>query len=136
MRKQLPDLIIWGGTGNFKVLCELLQNDYHIAGYFDNNPAIQPEYRGIPHLGNREAFLQWVQNLGPEKPAFIVSIGPGYGAVRQQIHREIASFGLQPVTAVHRTAFVAETATIGLWKSGVGCGGNTGWGSVRCSRED
>ncbi|MBK6931693.1 MAG: hypothetical protein IPH12_12840 [Saprospirales bacterium] len=56
MSKLLPELVIWGGTGNFKVLCELLKEAYRIAGYFDNNPSLAPEYRGIPNLGNGRRF--------------------------------------------------------------------------------
>ena len=114
MQQQLPDLVIWGGTGNFKVLCELLQDRFNIAGYFDNNPHIARAYRGIPCLGNREMFLDWVRQFdGREKPAFIVSIGPGYGQVRQDIHTELESLGLHPIKAIHRTAFVAENARLG-----------------------
>jgi len=114
MSKPLSDLIIWGGTGNFKVLCELLQAQFHIAGYFDNNPDIPKEYRGIPCLGNRATFLDWVRQFAETaKPSFIVSIGPGYGQVRLEVHDEIKSFGLRSITAVHRTAFVAENARLG-----------------------
>lgn len=114
MQQPLPDLVVWGGTGNFKVLCELLKDRFHIAGYFDNNPHIAREYRGIPCLGNREALLEWVRRFeGAEKPSFIVSIGPGYGQARLDIHAELESHGLHPITAIHRTAFVAENARLG-----------------------
>ena len=108
------DLIIWGGTGNFKVLCELLKDNYHIAGYFDNNPDIQQEYRGIPWLGNHQAFEKWVKALSADQmPSYIVSIGPGHGKVRIEMHRELQEYGLHPITAIHRTAFVADNATVG-----------------------
>ena len=114
MRKPLPELIIWGGTGNFKVLCELLKDDYTIIGFFDNNPALPANYRDVPNLGTREAFDLWVRQLEPaEKPEFIVSIGPGHGTVRLEIHDMLESAGLKPITAVHRTAFVAENARLG-----------------------
>lgn len=110
----MPELIIWGGTGNFKVLCELLAGQYHIAGYFDNNPDIPKSYRDIPCLGNRDAFETWVQTLDPDnKPAFIVSIGPGYGKIRLEIHENLLAHGLKPITAVHRTAFVAGQVVLG-----------------------
>lgn len=110
----MADLIIWGGTGNFKVLCELLKEEYRIIGYFDNNTDIEKEYRGIPYLGNREAFLEWERRWGgAQKPSFMVSIGPGYGKVRQEIHEELKAHGLKPITAVHRTSFVADNAVIG-----------------------
>lgn len=108
------ELVIWGGTGNFKVLCELLKDDYQIIGYFDNNPDIQREYRGIPWLGDRHAFLKWAAGLPKDREtSFIVSIGPGHGKARLEVHREMLHHGLHPVTAIHRTAFVAENATVG-----------------------
>lgn len=111
MRK--PDAIIWGGTGNFKVLCELLADQYEIIGFFDNNPAVEKEYRGIPCLGTRKDFDRWLDSYRDnEKPSFIVSIGPGHGAIRLALHEELKGFGLQPITAVHRTAFVAPSVTV------------------------
>ena len=110
MKEQL---IIWGGTGNFRVLCELLKDDYEIIGYFDNNPAIQQSYRGIPCLGNQERFESWASAWQGESPRFIVSIGPGHGAVRLGIHELLKKQGLRPITAIHRTAFVAHNATVG-----------------------
>lgn len=110
----MKKLIIWGGTGNFKVLCELLGGDYDIVGYFDNNTSIAPEYRGIPHLGSQASFPTWLKEQTDEvPPAFIVSIGPGHGLTRLQIHKELCSVGLEPIRAIHRTAFVAGNATIG-----------------------
>ncbi len=109
-----PDAIIWGGTGNFKVLCELLADQYQIIGFFDNNPAVNQEYRGIPCLGTQKDFGPWMEAFGTgEKPSFIVSIGPGHGAVRLAIHKELKAFGLPPITAIHRTAFVASSVTVG-----------------------
>jgi sugar O-acyltransferase (sialic acid O-acetyltransferase NeuD family) len=108
-----PEVVIWGGTGNFRVLCDLLQDQYRIVGFFDNNPWVEQEYRGIPYLGTREHLEPWLSGLSGDRPSFIVSIGPGHGAVRQKIHDELKSFGLKPMTAVHRTAFVASGAIIG-----------------------
>lgn len=106
-------LIIWGGTGNFRVLCELLQDDYEIIGYFDNNPAIRDTYRGIPCLGGQPDFESWADAWKGGKPHFIVSIGPGHGAVRLEVHEMLKRRGLQPITAIHRTAFVAHNAVVG-----------------------
>ena len=92
----------------------MLNNDLELVGYFDNNLNIEKEYRGIPHLGNWADFLTWQSRLaGGEKPYFLVSIGPGYGKVRQEIHEALKQHGLKPITAIHRTAFVAENAQIG-----------------------
>ena len=55
------DVIIWGGTGNFKVLCELLKEDHRILGYFDNGRSIEKEYKGIPWLGGDTELVPWME---------------------------------------------------------------------------
>jgi sugar O-acyltransferase (sialic acid O-acetyltransferase NeuD family) len=94
-------------------LCELLQDDYEIIGYFDNNPAIRDTYRGIPCLGGQPDLESRVGGWKGEKPHFIVSIGPGHGAVRLEVHEMLKRRGLHPITAIHRTAFVAHNAVVG-----------------------
>lgn len=114
VQESMEKIIIWGGTGNLRVLYEMLVDRFHIAGYFDNNANVAKDYRGIPLLGNRKAFLEWVSGLaGADKPNFIVGIGPGHGNDRLAIHDELKAHGLRPITAIHRTAFVAETAQVG-----------------------
>lgn len=108
-----PELVIWGGTGNFKVLCELFDDAYRIIGYFDNNPVVSEAYRGIPCLGGQDQLGAWLSNTAGEKPHFIVSSGHTHGKARLSIHDDLRSKGLRPVTAVHRTAFVANGAEVG-----------------------
>ena len=108
-----PELVIWGGTGNFKVLCELFGDAYRIIGYFDNNPAVSAEYRGVPCLGGKDKLDQWLARRVGEKPHFIVSSGHTHGKARIAIHEELKAESLRPVTAVHRTAFVANRAEVG-----------------------
>ncbi len=85
-----------------------------LIGYFDNNLNIEKEYRGVPHLGDWKAFLNWNRKWeAEEKPFFLVSIGPGHGKVRQTIHNDLKHCGLKPLVAIHRSAFVAENAVLG-----------------------
>ena len=110
----MRDIVIWGGTGNFKVLCELLRAQFNVIGYFDSSPDVEKEYRGIPCLGNRDSFLKWIAGIEPgRRPHFIVSIGPGHGLIRSRIHEELKESGLRPITAIHPTAFVAYNAVVG-----------------------
>ncbi len=108
-----PELVIWGGTGNFKVLCELLDERFRIIGYFDNNPAVSADYHGIPCLGGQDQVDGWLAKRMDAKPHFIVSSGHTHGEARLAIHDELKSKGLKPITAVHLTAFVAEGARMG-----------------------
>ena len=114
MTTARPRLVIWGGTGNLKVLSEWLARDYRMVGYFDNDPDVAPEYRGIPCLGNRASFEAWCARLATKtKVRFLVSIGGGRGAIRVQLHELMQGRGLVPIRAVHPTAFVAGSAALG-----------------------
>jgi len=108
-----PELVIWGGTGNFKVLCELFGDDYRIIGYFDNDPAVSGAYKGIPCLGGQDKLGTWLADRTGENPHFMVSSGHTHGKVRLSIHEDLKSRGLQPITAVHDRAFVANGAEVG-----------------------
>jgi sugar O-acyltransferase (sialic acid O-acetyltransferase NeuD family) len=108
-----PELVIWGGTGNFKVLCELFGDAYRVIGYFDNNPAVSEEYRGIPCLGSADKVNDWLDRRTGDRPHFIVSSGHTHGKARVAIHDELKSKGLRPITAVHDRAFVANGAEVG-----------------------
>ncbi len=107
------DLVIWGGTGNFKVLCELLSDTYRIIGYFDNDPKVNETYNGIPCLGGEGKLPAWVALRHGVETCAIVSIGHGNGAARSMIHELLVGLGLEAITAVHRTAFVASNALVG-----------------------
>src|SRR6187200_1416489 len=96
-----PELVIWGGTGNFKVLCELFGDAYRIIGYFDNNPAVGEAYKGIPCLGGQDQLGAWLASRAGEKTHFIVSSGHTHGKARLSIHDDLKASGLRPVTAVH-----------------------------------
>lgn len=110
----MKELIIWGGTGNFKVLCEMLANRYHITGYFDNDPDRWVTYRGIPCLGGEGEYHTWVARLPKrDRPSFIVSIGPGHGPARLSMHEMLVGDGLEPIRAVHEMAYVSPTAELG-----------------------
>lgn len=108
-----PELIIWGGTGNFKVLYELFGERYRIIGYFDNSSEVREPYRGIPCLGGMNDLDAWLRTRQSPLPRFIVSAGHVHGRARLGIHAELVSRGLLPVTARHPTAFIATTATMG-----------------------
>ncbi|MBP7515309.1 MAG: NeuD/PglB/VioB family sugar acetyltransferase [Flavobacteriales bacterium] len=107
------ELVIWGGTGNFKVLCELFGDAHSIIGYFDNDPTVNEVYKGVPCLGGQDDLGSWLANRTGERPRFIVSSGHTHGQARLSIHEDLKSRGLRPVTAVHRTAFVANGAEVG-----------------------
>ncbi len=113
-KKNRKSIIIWGGTGNFKVLRELLSDDYQIIGFFDRNKDIEAPFPDIPYLGDIDDFDKWILTVrNPGKISFLISIGPEHGKDRILLQNYLAGKGLSKMIAVHRTAFVAGDAILG-----------------------
>lgn len=103
--------IIWGGTGQAKVLRPVLeQQGFTVVAMFDNREVPSP-FRDIPLLGDWSAFKR--QKTEFAGAGFIVAIGGANGGARARISRDIESCGLVPLTAIHERAFVGQTARLG-----------------------
>jgi sugar O-acyltransferase (sialic acid O-acetyltransferase NeuD family) len=133
-------LILWGGASQAKVLRDSFKTlDYSLVAIFDDNKAICSPFKDVPYLGGREEFQEWVKSISdPEEIAFLVAIGAHHGRIRVMIQSYLASFGLKPLIITHKTAYVADDASIGLGsqvlanavvnteaKLGIGCIVNT-----------
>jgi len=108
-----PDIVFWGGTGQAKVLRELIRDDFDLRAVFDNSPTLPPPFADIPLIRGWDGFLAWHAARQAVPCHFLVAIGGDRGKVRVEIHEQLASAGLLASVAVHRTAFVADNATIG-----------------------
>lgn len=108
-----PDIVFWGGTGQAKVLRELIRDDFDLRAVFDNSPTLPPPFADIPLIRGWDGFLEWRATRLAVPCYFLVAIGGDHGKVRVEIHEQLASAGLLAAVVVHRTAFVAGNATIG-----------------------
>jgi sugar O-acyltransferase (sialic acid O-acetyltransferase NeuD family) len=107
-------IIFWGASGHAKVLRELVERQgYELIAVFDNNPDIAMPFPDLPVYVGMEGFRRWRQEREGAPPAGLVAIGGARGLDRVRIQRQLAEFGVRPVTAVHPTAFVAENAVLG-----------------------
>jgi sugar O-acyltransferase (sialic acid O-acetyltransferase NeuD family) len=112
-------IIVWGASGHAKVLNEFLPRlGYELVALFDNDPAIQTPFPGVPLYTGRSGFQAWL-NLAKSgsgaglETAGLVAIGGARGKARLDIQRVLAASGLKPVIAVHPRAFVATDALLG-----------------------
>jgi sugar O-acyltransferase (sialic acid O-acetyltransferase NeuD family) len=112
---EITDVVLWGATGQAKVLRELLAaRGKRVSALFDDTPDLVSPFPGVPLYRGSDGFERWLGTVAdPSGIGFIVAIGGEHGAARVRIHRLLASRGLAPVTAVHPTAFVAPNATLG-----------------------
>jgi len=79
---------------------------------FDNCSSIASPFADVPMGGNGDAFVSW-RTANPGDFSFVVCIGGTRGRDRVAIFSQLISHGLSPITAIHRTAWVAASATIG-----------------------
>lgn len=109
----LSGWIIWGASGHAKVIRECLaSNQLPLVATFDNAPQIQPPFRDVRLFEGRDGFAQWKAS-SRGRHGFIVAIGGKRGPERCELHAWLVAEGLVPLAAIHRTAFVADSARIG-----------------------
>jgi sugar O-acyltransferase (sialic acid O-acetyltransferase NeuD family) len=108
-------VVFWGASGQAKVLRETLGSDGpRLIALFDNHPAVTSPWPDVPLYRGWRGFLEWREaQADVSRVGFLVAIGGDKGAERLQLQRDLARHGLSPLSAVHRTAFVAPGARIG-----------------------
>ena len=109
------DCILWGATGQARVLRETLRHyGVTIVALFDNNAELKSPFPDVPIFAGTKGFENWlVDRKNLEKLGFLVAIGGDKGEVRCSIQSYLETFGLKPLVALHPTAFVAQETVIG-----------------------
>jgi sugar O-acyltransferase (sialic acid O-acetyltransferase NeuD family) len=106
-------IIFWGGTGQSKVLKEIISDDYDLIAVVDNQEIINT-HGNVDLLKGKQGLLDWLE-LQPKFPeiSFAVAIGGHRGRERVALLRTMQSFGLSVITITHSSAVVSHTAIIG-----------------------
>ena len=107
----MREVIIWGATGQARVLNEcLFDTDNKIVAVFDN-AGVDPPFPDIPlHVGET-AFRAWMKSRRASRELyFLVAVG---GQDRLQLHDWLVDEGLRALTVTHRVAYVAADAALG-----------------------
>lgn len=108
----MGEMIFWGATGQARVLRECMP-EHDLVALFDENPALVSPFTDVPLVGGQDAFNDWLTTRAAPAPGFLVAIGGHHGHVRMEIQERLETAGLRALVAQHRTAFVAQNATIG-----------------------
>jgi sugar O-acyltransferase (sialic acid O-acetyltransferase NeuD family) len=111
---MLRDLVLWGTTGQAKVLGEFISDlGYRLVAVFDNNPAAVSAFPEVPLYVGEPGFQKWLAGGPRGGTAFLVAIGGSRGRDRLEILTRLKLAGLQPVVVVHPRAYVARHARVG-----------------------
>ncbi|RTL60786.1 MAG: sugar acetyltransferase [Sphingobacteriales bacterium] len=110
----MQKVIVWGGTGNYKVVREIIEPAYgEVVALFDNNTAVINPFPSIPYMGGQEAFTKWIVTQNAAEIKVVVAIGGKYGKDRLEIQEFLKVHGVVPLTIQHSSAFVSPSAIIG-----------------------
>ena len=110
-----PEVILWGGTGQAKVVRPIIEHyGAKVVAVFDDTPGLRPPFSDVPLYQGWDGFKKWMKGRSrARKTGFCVAIGNPHGRVRLALHERLTAEGLEPVTFAHPTAWIAENAVIG-----------------------
>jgi sugar O-acyltransferase (sialic acid O-acetyltransferase NeuD family) len=108
--------VLWGATGQARVLRECLSHQgIAVEALFDNDAGAVSPFADVPLHHGVPGFEGW---LGAKKSrgaiGFLVAVGGTRGRDRLTIGGRLEAAGLQALIAIHPTAFVAESASLGF----------------------
>jgi sugar O-acyltransferase (sialic acid O-acetyltransferase NeuD family) len=107
----MREVIVWGATGQARVLNEcLFDTNNKIVAVFDN-ASVAPPFPDVPFRVGEEGFRSWMSaRRGAGELYFLVAIG---GQDRLRLHDWLVGEDLLPLTVAHPVAYVACDATLG-----------------------
>ncbi len=108
------DAVIWGGTGQAKVVARLLPGlGVDVACVCDRDPAVVTPFSGVPIFHDEADFLVWLSDRDPATMCFIAAIGGAGGSSRLAVHAYMDTKHIAPFSLLHPTAWADTTASIG-----------------------
>ena len=114
IRKLPPKIILWGGTGQAKVLRPVFEYyGSRVVVVIDDTPNLTPPFTDVELRYGWKGFQQWIKHQDRSEIGFCIAIGNPHGRTRLNLHNKLEAEGLSPVTVIHPTAWVAPNAVIG-----------------------
>ena len=109
----MRDFILWGATGQARVLIELLADQpFRLVAAIDRAET-NPPLPGVTMLRDLVDLNKWLDTHRPIRPAALVAVGGNHGSERRRLQQHLLQHGLEIITAIHRAAYVAHDAEIG-----------------------
>ncbi len=111
-------IVLWGATGQAKVLWELFEHTHdQVVAIFENNHEIfqLSAEKPAPIYYGKNGFLEWKSIARPERnPIYgLAAIGGSRGRDRVELQDFMQVHNVLNITAIHPTAFVSSDVRIG-----------------------
>jgi sugar O-acyltransferase (sialic acid O-acetyltransferase NeuD family) len=109
-----PEVILYGGTGQAKVVRPIIEHyGSRVVAVFDDTPGLASPFPGVPLYQGLSALREWLAGRQRSEIGFCLTIGNPHGRVRLRLHELLLAEGLVPVTVVHPSAFLDDSAEVG-----------------------
>lgn len=109
-----PNIILWGGTGQAKVVKPIL--DYYgvnILAVFDDTPSLPTPLLGIPIYYGKDGFRKWRKENVSIEFGFCIAIGNPHGAVRMALSKFLIEEGGEPINVIHPDSSISPNLIFG-----------------------
>ena len=109
---NLPEILIVGAGGHGRVVLEIIQAaaQFRPAGFIDADAGLAgTTIAGVPVLGSLNVLPRLLQ----QRKGFRAVIAIGDNRIRRTYAAKVAAAGIELVSAVHPSAIVSPSATVG-----------------------
>ncbi|OQA03884.1 MAG: putative acetyltransferase EpsM [Planctomycetes bacterium ADurb.Bin401] len=114
MKKIPTKIVLWGGTGQAKVVRPILQHyGSEVVAVVDDTQGLESPFEDVEIYHGYEGFKSFIKSRKVNEFGFCICIGNPHGHTRIHLHKLLEKEGLTPVTVIHPTAWIAKNAVIG-----------------------
>ena len=107
-------VVLWGGTGQAKVMRPLLAHyGARVVAVFDDTPNLVPPFPDVPLYHGWNGFTQWIATQKRDALGFCITIGNPHGRVRMALSEKLKAEGLRCTPAIHPHSFIESNVEIG-----------------------
>ncbi len=109
----MREAVFWGASGQAKVLNEAISGtDLRLVALVDNSD-VAPPIPGVPVLKGAPGLDAWLDTHDSGNDLFAaIAIGGARGRDRLELMDLLKAKGMKPLSIIHRTAFVADSAQL------------------------
>lgn len=112
--KVRPEVIMWGGTGQAKVMRPVIESyGAKVVAVFDDTAGLVSPFKDVEILHGYESFKKWIKSKDVNNIGFCLTIGNPHGRVRIKLHEILVKDGLTPLSVSHCAAWISDNAKIG-----------------------
>jgi len=107
-------LVLWGGTGQAVVLDEFVSRlGCEVVAIIDSNRELCSPIKGVPVFADTDNLSAYLRKEGKADAYFVIAVGGSGGEDRCRLSTVLKQIGLQPLTAIHPSAYVSSTSLVG-----------------------